>query len=224
MSRFYDDRPLQPVPVINQTWSGRWTQEDWQSGIGILIEGNIRARSRHIITDSSKTKHRYYVLHMKVHHAHKRKFDSGGNEIEPNFSEKHKVSTGYLQSSYKVEAKGQSDRLSQPELNSLVTKPELIKLTEHQCPPGCVSVWIEEKSLEKIELGDGDHIRVKTSGDGPFIASFAKIDFVNVNVCNYAGGEAAGGSWTDKIMAVKAEQETKDEEDGAGADDNEWDD
>ena len=44
--------------------------------------------------------YRYYVLHIDVHRAHKRKFESNGQEIEPNFSETHKVRTGYLNSSY----------------------------------------------------------------------------------------------------------------------------
>lgn len=43
---------------------------------------------------------RYYILHTEVQRAHRRKFESNGREIEPNFSETHKVRTGYLNSSY----------------------------------------------------------------------------------------------------------------------------
>lgn len=39
---------------------------------------------------------RYFVLHVDVQKAHKRKFDSSGKEINPNFSETQKVGTGYL--------------------------------------------------------------------------------------------------------------------------------
>ena len=42
----------------------------------------------------------YYIFHLKVNRAHKRKFDGNGKEIEPNFSETKKVNTGYLNSSY----------------------------------------------------------------------------------------------------------------------------
>ena len=38
----------------------------------------------------------YYIFHVKIIRAHKRKFDSKGQEIEPNFSETKKVNTGYL--------------------------------------------------------------------------------------------------------------------------------
>lgn len=43
---------------------------------------------------------RYYILFTKITKAHKRKFGPNGTEIEPNFSETTKVSTGYLNSSY----------------------------------------------------------------------------------------------------------------------------
>ena len=115
-------------------------------GDGIILEGNIKGRSRFSVTDKSHSKvikcslslslslslipmfqwfkfrkqlinlvlvtllveftlnfllqSRYYVLHVDVHRAHKRKFESNGQEIEPNFSETHKVRTGYLNSSY----------------------------------------------------------------------------------------------------------------------------
>ena len=42
----------------------------------------------------------YFIFHVKIARAHKRKFDSKGKEIEPNFSETKKVNTGYLNSSY----------------------------------------------------------------------------------------------------------------------------
>ena len=42
----------------------------------------------------------YYVFYLKILRAHRRQFTESGQEIEPNFSETKKVSTGYLNSSY----------------------------------------------------------------------------------------------------------------------------
>ncbi|XP_070576740.1 arpin-like [Ptychodera flava] len=224
MSRLYDNKPLQSIPVINHSYHGQWQPRDFQSGKGILLEGTVESRSRHIISDSATKKNRYYVLHIKIERSHRRKFDGAGAEIEPNFSETKKVSTGYLQSSYRVDPKGQTDRLSPEEAATVLKKPELIKLTERQSPAGTVPLWIEEEDIEKIELVDGQHIRLKTQGDGPFIESITKINLENVNVCNYAGGEAVGGTWTDKIMAVKAQEASKSDDEGVCADDDEWDD
>ncbi|XP_078000894.1 arpin-like [Glandiceps talaboti] len=227
MSRLYYNEPLQSIPVINHSYAGQWKPEQYEKGNGLLLEGNIEARSKHIITDTTRKKYRYYVLHLKVQRSHRRQFDSSGKEIEPNFSQTKKVQTGYLQSTYKVKAKGETDKLSQEELESVLKKPELTKLTEKQTPPGSIPFWIQEENLEKIDLTDGEHIRLKTSGDGPFIESITKIDFESVNVCNYAGGQAVGGSWTDKIMSVKSQDNPttqKGDEEGAGADDDEWDD
>lgn len=54
--------------------------------------------------------------------------------------------------------------------------------------------------------------------------SFSKIDGGTVTKCNFAGDEAAGASWTDKIMANKASGEgaAKLGVQGEGADDDEW--
>lgn len=34
---------------------------------------------------------------------------------------------------------------------------------------GCLSLWLQENEMEKMELEEGEMIRVKTSGNGPFI-------------------------------------------------------
>ena len=47
------------------------------------------------------------------------------------------------------------------------------------------------------------------------------MDSPSSTVSNYAGGEAVGGSWTDKIMDVKSSSTTK-TNDGDCADDDEW--
>ena len=48
-----------------------------------------------------------------------------------------------------------------------------------------------------------------------------KLDDETATVTSYTGGEAAGSSWTDKVMSFKSQQETP-EEGGNGTGDDEW--
>ncbi|XP_066541464.1 arpin isoform X2 [Hoplias malabaricus] len=129
-------------------------------------------------------------------------------------------------SSYKLEAKGESDRLTEEQLKDIVNKMEFIKMTEKHCPSQAFAFWIPEAEMEKVELETGQDLRLKTRGDGPFIFSFAKLDAGTVTKCNFAGDEKTGASWTDKIMANKADSQSsaKSSTQGEGAEDDEWDD
>ncbi|XP_030058213.1 arpin-like [Microcaecilia unicolor] len=129
-------------------------------------------------------------------------------------------------SSFKVEAKGETDRLSPEELKSLVNKAELLKVTEKHTPTGTVALWLAEAEVEKSELEMEEELRVKTQGDSPFIASLAKINAGTVTKCNFAGDAQAGAFWTDSIMAVKTQgaAETELRGQGDGAEDDEWED
>ena len=54
----------------------------------------------------------------------------------------------------------------------MTTVSELEKLTENRLPErgnANQAFWCEEKDLEKIELFQGDHVRLKTKGGGPLI-------------------------------------------------------
>ncbi|KAL4623540.1 arpin isoform X2 [Arapaima gigas] len=226
MSRIYENSALRNKAVKRETTGGRWDPQTYHSGPGVILEGKLVDVSRHVVTDTSNQKERYYVLYVTSSRVHRRKFDSKGNEVEPNFSETRKVNTGYLMSSFKVEAKGETDRLSEDELRAVVNKPELLRITDKHAPPGTVAFWLPEVEMEKTEIELGQDIRLKTKGDGPFIFSLAKIDGRTVTKCNFAGDEHAGASWTDKIMANKAggggAAETGGPGEGAG--DDEWDD
>ncbi|KAJ0044129.1 hypothetical protein NL108_010682, partial [Boleophthalmus pectinirostris] len=138
-------------------------------GNGVLLEGKLLDVSRHTITDIHNHKTRFYVLYVQPSRIHQRKFDAKGLEIEPNFSDTKKVNTGYLMSSYKVEAKGQTDRLSEVDLSALVNKNELIKITDKHKPSGSWAFWYPESEMEKNELETGQEIRLKTKGNSPFI-------------------------------------------------------
>lgn len=56
------------------------------------------------------------------------------------------------------------------------------------------------------------------------LVSLAKVDGGTVTKCNFAGDEKAGASWTDKIMANKADggSAQKSGGEGEGADEDEW--
>lgn len=182
--------------------------------------------SRHAISDDKNQKARFHVLYIKPSRIHQRKFDASGKEIEPNFSDTKKVNTGFLMSSYQVETKGESDRLSEEQLSAIVNKAELTKITDKHRPSGTWAFWYPELEMDKIELETGQDVRLKTRGNSPFIFSLAKVDSGTVTKCNFAGDEKAGASWTDKIMANKAGADSSQRAggEGEGAEEDEWDD
>ncbi|XP_060892277.1 arpin [Labrus mixtus] len=225
MSRIYNNTLLQNKPVHNETCDRAFSPSTYESGQGVLLEGKLIDISRHSISDDRNQKVRYFVLYIKPSRIHQRKFDASGNEIEPNFSDTKKVNTGFLMSSYKVEEKGESDRLSEEQLSAIVNKAELVKITDKYRPSGTVAFWYPESEMDKTELETGQDVRLKTRGNGPFIFSLSKVDGGTVTKCNFAGDEKAGASWTDKILANKAGSAgTERPGDGDGAEEDEWDD
>ncbi|XP_033490319.1 arpin [Epinephelus lanceolatus] len=225
MSRIYHNTSLQNKPVHTEKFDRVWSPSMYESGQGVLLEGKVLDVSRHAIIDDNNQKVRFYVLYIKPSRIHQRKFDARGKEIEPNFSDTKKVNTGFLMSSYKVEAKGESDCLSEEQLSAMVNKAELVKITEKHQPSGTWAFWYPESKMDEMELETGQDVRLKTRGNSPFIFSVAKVDSSTVTKCNFAGDEKAGASWTDKIMANKAEAVTTQKSgEGEGAEEDEWDD
>lgn len=226
MSRIYSNDPLSALPVATVEWKTKWIPTKYQNGQGILLEGSVTKRLRHVINDSSKTKTRYYLIITKVRRAHRRVFNSSGVEIEPNFSETQKIRTGFLHSSYKTAPKGETDALTFPEVTGLLEPSDLANITEKNKQQGCVALWMEERQLEGVEINDGDEIRLKTKGNGPFVESFVKLHVESSVVGNYADRDNVGASWTDKVMLVKASQSetvAAQSKDNEGAADDEWD-
>ncbi|XP_044617253.1 arpin [Equus asinus] len=226
MSRIYRDDALRNKPVRSARLPGAWAPAAHQRGNGVLLEGDLVDVSRHSISDAHGRKERYYVLYIRPSCIHRRKFDPKGNEIEPNFSATRKVNTGFLMSSYKEEAKGDTDRLTPEALKGLVNKPELLALTESLTPEQTVAFWMLESEMEAMELELGAGVRLKTRGDGPFLDSLAKLEAGTVTKCNFAGDGKTGASWTDNIMARKSSEgaAVESREQGDGAEDKEWDD
>ncbi|XP_075431251.1 arpin isoform X2 [Ascaphus truei] len=226
MSRIYHDSVLQNKPVHDERVSAPWEPAAFQRGQGVILEGTLVDFSRHLITDTKGKKERWYILYLRPSKIHRRKFDNKGNEMEPDFSDTKKVNTGFLMSSYKVEPKGETDRISTEELKRMVNKLELVGLTERHAPTDTVAFWLPEAEVVKTELELGEQLRVKTLGDGPFLFSIAKIDSGTATKCNFAGDAQTGASWTDNIMAKKSQDCSSacgPRELGDGAEDDEWD-
>ncbi|XP_062317419.1 arpin [Osmerus eperlanus] len=227
MSRILHNTPLLNKPVHNEKINSEWSPAKYQRGPGVLLEGKLLDVSRHSITDVNNLKVRFYVVYIKPSRIHQRRYDACGTEVEPNFSDTKKVNTGYLMSSFKVEAKGETDRLSEEQLAGLLKQDDLLGLTEKHRPSGTFAFWYPEADMDKTELEVGQDVRLKTSGDGPFIYSLAKVDGGTVTKCNFAGDEKAGASWTDKILSNRAESGSEQRPvggEGAGAEEDEWDD
>jgi len=91
MSRMYDNKPLSALPVENITWKTAWCPSTYQTGPGVIIEGCIKGRSRHVVISTDGKRTRYMALYVSVRRAHRRRFDASGVEVEPNFSETEKV-------------------------------------------------------------------------------------------------------------------------------------
>lgn len=71
-----------------------------------------------------------------------------------------------------VEAKGETDCLDERQLSDIVNKDQLVKMTAKHCPGQAFAFWITEVEMNKTELEQGQDIRLKTKGDGPFICEY----------------------------------------------------
>lgn len=68
-----------------------------------------------------------------------------------------------------VEAKGESDCLSEEDLSAIVNKSELQKITDKHRPRDSWAFWYPESEMDKTELETGQYVRLKTKGNSPFI-------------------------------------------------------
>lgn len=70
-------------------------------------------------------------------------------------------------------AAGDSDKINPAEAKNMTTVAELSRLIENKLhnsgKNASQAFWCEEKDIDKMELLQGDHVRLKTKGEGPFI-------------------------------------------------------
>ena len=68
-----------------------------------------------------------------------------------------------------------TDKIIAADAKRMMKALELDKLTENKLPESSSvnhAFWCEEKDIEKVELMQGDHVRLKTKGGGPLIGRF----------------------------------------------------
>ncbi|KAK3691767.1 hypothetical protein RRG08_009581 [Elysia crispata] len=233
MSRMYDNKPLENVPVYVTKWDGTFDKKHAQAkssrdNPGILCDGRIVRQARINIdsSDPASLQVRYYILYVLLERAHRRKYSDTGVEQEPNFSETTKVSTGYLNSSYNVKSKGSTDRLTPEEVSILVhdlkVSDMISNIVAKDNAAGNIILLMKEEQRLKVDLKENSLVRIKTCGNSPFVESLVVRDDLTSTIANFAGDEMMGDNWLEKIAAAKATLRV-DEEPSEIADD-EWDD
>ena len=69
----------------------------------------------------------------------------------------------------------------------MITVTELTRLTENKLPEtGNVisqAFWCAEEDIEKMELLQGDPVRLKTKGEGPFIGNLTILNYLQNGLC-----------------------------------------
>lgn len=230
----YDNSPMSALPVKITDLKGEWDPDkvfNKRQGIGYIIQATVLGKSKHQINDISQSKFQYICIHISIEKAMRRKFDSKGDEIEPDFGSTKKVNTGYLMSSYKSVSKEGEDVIAPSKMKSLLHVKVLEELLENKLQTYnhasyVAAIWCSNKELEGIELPAQSKVRLRTIGDGCFLESIVRLDDDTTTKKSYTSHEPVGGSWTEKVLGTKTDKQsdahlTKESE---GVDDDEWDD
>ncbi|XP_065067656.1 arpin-like [Rhopilema esculentum] len=235
----YDDKALQSIPVKVTTWDdpNGWQPEQIfklsSSKSGLIVEGTILGKSRHLIIDKGNTKHHYIVFHIDIKRGCIRRFDKNGEEIQPDFGAKQKVNTGYLMSSYKNVSKDGKDVLQLKDIKDRLKTAQLDKLTAEKENsfkfPNAVSLWALENDFSGMEFSERMDVRLNTTGEKCYLESMTCLDLETKNLTTYTTDKPLGGSWTDKVLGVKDKEsdvcnKKEQADEGDGVAEEEWDD
>ena len=105
----------------------------------------------------------------------------------------------------------------------MTTVAELSRLTENKLHDSGKNVsqafWCEEKDIDKMELLQGDHVRLKTKGEGPFIGeichnvillfiiivSITKFSTVIGSPCAYLSHNQRAITWVSDLTFFKSD-------------------
>jgi len=223
----YDDKAVTAATLSTAEWAGAWPPKT--SGPGIIFEGELKLKpTRLMITDAAQQKHRYRVMHFACTDAFERQYDASGRETAIVQSERTKIRTGYLNSSYQ-DKQLRSDRLTADEARRRLA-PMTSKLLAGHTGPNFVFIGPEDE-VDAFDLQVGEAYRLKTRGDSPFVETLiAMASGEKRTLTNDAGGmgsatTAVGASWTDKISAAaRNEPAAAPGDELEGVDDDEWDD
>jgi len=202
-----------------------WNPSEWITPeSGVLLEGKIKGRYRHTLTDSKNQKYRYTIITLEMTSAYRREFGADGNEIAIMQGKSKKISTGFLQSSYKEIQVEESGKLTAAQVREMIGKTPLASLGQPTSGE-TFEIWGEEDTMEKIDFFRDEPIRVKTRGNTPLVEFIGKIDEKNATISNF-GGDQTSGTWTDKLMSNKGKSDSKaalPQDKLEGVADSEWD-
>ena len=193
---------------------------------GILLEGQYQGRSRHTITDSAGTKHRFAVLRVIPDRAYTRRYLPSGDEIEFSTGQTKLYRTGHLRTSHQTKETEASGELPLDQARASLAS----SLPGCGAPANCVELWMPEDSFVGVEIEDGQWVRIKTKGKGNMIDTIGRVDQRSVyasNDANTLGGAAAAGgsggkSWLENIKRTD-DAEPLPQDKMEGADESDWD-
>jgi len=227
----YDDKVLDTLPVKISNLKQIWNEDNifqLQKGVGLIFEGLMLSRSRHLLIDRNNDKYRYTCFHIEISKATKRAFDTNGKEIEPDFGLEKKVNTGYLSSSYKKVSKEGDDVVGPEQAVQLLSSSTLdqynVDNVAKHTKSNVVSIWCDEKHITGIEVGDMANVRVRTKGSGPYLESIVCLSEQHKTKVNYTAADPVGSSWTEKVLNVKDDKDSHAHltADSNAVDDDEW--
>jgi len=160
----YKQGPLQSTPLVNASVSGGAWDEAALSGNtktgGFVFEATLISRKRLNLTDGTGAKKRYAVLTLDVNKkAFQRQYDEGGNEVEYAVGTTKKVSTGFLQSSWKDEQRDKSGEVTIADMKALwgSTFVDLTKFDNKD--PTLVEIWGDETAVQQLDFENGESVR-----------------------------------------------------------------
>ena len=80
----------------------------------------------------------------------------------------------------------------------MTTVAELFRLTENKLHDSVKNAsqafWCEEKGIDKMELLQGDHVRLKTKGEGPFIGIINYYYYWTIIIISSSSGSGSSSS------------------------------
>lgn len=155
-----------------RTTTSKWT--GWKrteaTGTGMIIDGEVKERFRHLVTDTSGVVTRFQVLVVNVRGCHRRRFDANGQETFPKVLRSKKVASGWL-NIYDDELTERPDVVN-VETAKAIFAPFRAEMGLGPEDPGRdIALFGMEESMRNLEFNKGDMARIKTIADAPFVQS-----------------------------------------------------
>jgi len=213
-------------------WKSAWTEKALIKGNGVIITGKLLEKRGHNVNATGSEKGfptNFIALVVQLtDDVVKRAFENG-KEVAPQVQNERATRKGYL--TIEKEKSKRLDICSPAEFAMLVSGgPDPVpkgflppnRLQQlYPNTPNVFEFWADRVKFQKIELGIGKEIRLKTFGDSIFVASVTLVGDNNRFLYNFSGeGDQVESSWTSKITTKSSEAEHNNRQ---GANDDEWD-